>query len=111
MKGLLTKAFVLKLAFDVALHSEDAEHAARKLQPIQQGLGAKRGMEVVAHLCNLLYSDGYAILKLDATNGFQEIKRASLHEAVSRRCPSLLPLFQKYYTKESLCFFNMEVRS
>jgi hypothetical protein len=45
---------------------------------------------------------------MDATNGFQEIKRASMHRAVLRRCPSLLSLFQKYYTKESLCFFNME---
>jgi hypothetical protein len=65
-------------------------------------------MEVIAHVCSALYEQGYAILKLDATNGFQEIKRASLHRAVLRRCPSLLSLFKKYYSKESLCFFNLE---
>lgn len=101
-------SLILKLAFDLALHSPAAVKAAQALQPIQQGVGAPRGMEVIAHVCNLLYSEGYAILKMDATNGFQEIKRSSLHRAVHRRCPSLLSLFQKYYTKESTCFFNLE---
>jgi hypothetical protein len=59
-------------------------------------------------MCNILYAEGYAILKVDATNGFQEIKRSSLHRAVANRCSSLLSLFTKYYTKESMCFFNME---
>jgi hypothetical protein len=98
----------LKLAFDLALHSPAAQAAAKLLRPIQQGVGAPRGMEVIAHVCSALYEQGYAILKLDATNGFQEIKRASLHRAVLRRCPSLLSLFKKYYSKESLCFFNQE---
>jgi hypothetical protein len=101
-------SLILKLAFDLALHSPAAQAAAKVLRPIQQGVGAPRGMEVIAHVCTALYDQGYAILKMDATNGFQEIKRASMHRAVLRRCPSLLSLFQKYYTKESLCFFNME---
>jgi Reverse transcriptase (RNA-dependent DNA polymerase) len=98
----------LKLAFDLALHSPAAQAAAKALRPIQQGVGAPRGMEVIAHVCTALYEQGFAILKMDATNGFQEIKRSSMHRAVLRRCPSLLSLFKKYYTKESLCFFNME---
>ena len=89
-------------------HSPDAQAAAFNLQPIQQGVGAPRGMEVISHVCSALYAKGYAILKLDATNGFQEIKRSSLHQAVLRRCPSLLSLFQKYYSKESCCFFDLE---
>ena len=96
----------LKLAFDFALHSPPAREAAKALQPIQQGIGAKRGMEVMAHVCSALYGDGYAILKLDASNGFQEVKRASMHRAMFQRCPSLLSLFQKYYTKNSICFFE-----
>ena len=114
-KGLLPRerpinqgSLLLKLAFDLALHSPEAILAAESLKPIQQGVGAKRGMEMIAHVCNALYSEGYAILKMDATNGFQEIKRSSLHRAVMKRCPSLLSLFKKYYTKESTCFFNME---
>ncbi len=98
----------LKLAFNLALHSPAAQEAAKALRPIQQGVGAPRGMEVIAHVCSALYEQGFAILKMDATNGFQEIKRASLHRAVLRRCPSLLSLFKKYYTKESICFFDME---
>ena len=31
-----------------------------------------------------------------------------LHQTVADRCPSLLPLFQKFYSKESLCFFNLD---
>jgi hypothetical protein len=66
-------------------------------------------MEVIAHTATATYSSGkYAILKLDATNGFQEIKRSSLHEAVWRRCPQLYPLFRKFYTKEAVCFFDAE---
>ena len=101
-------SLILKLAFDLALHSPAAQAATKELEPIQQGVGAKRGMEVIAHVCNALYSEGYAILKMDATNGFQEIKRSSLHRAVWGHCPSLLSLFKKYYTKESTCFFNLE---
>ena len=101
-------SLILKLAFELALHSPEAQAVAKALEPIQQGVGAKRGMEMIAHVCNALYSEGYAILKMDATNGFQEIKRSSLHHAVARKCPSLLSLFKKYYTKEATCFFNME---
>jgi len=98
----------LSLAFDFALHSKPALQAQKALTPIQQGIGAKRGMEVIAHVANALYEEGsYAILKMDATNGFQNIKRSMLHRAVRRRCPSLLSLFQRFYTKESMCFFRM----
>ena len=83
-------SLILKLAFELALHSPKAQTVAKALEPIQQGVGAKRGMEMIAHVCNALYSEGYAILKMDATNGFQEIKRSSLHHAVERKCPSLL---------------------
>ena len=65
-------------------------------------------MELIAHTCNAKYIEGYAILKLDSTNGFQEIRRSQMHRAILDRCPSLLNLFQRYYTKESVCFFNMD---
>ena len=85
----------LKLAFDLALRSREAQEAAKSLEPIQQGVGSERGMELIAHSCTAFYTKGYAILKKDATNGFQEIKRAKMHRAIERRCPSLLGLFQK----------------
>jgi len=99
----------LSLAFDFALHSKPAIQAQNALRPIQQGIGAKRGMEMIAHVADALYGEGhYAILKMDASNGFQNIKRSMLHRAVHKRCPSLLSLFQRYYTKESTCFFDLD---
>jgi hypothetical protein len=96
----------LKIAFDLALRSKAAQKAAESLLPIQQGLGSKRGMELISHACSAFYKEGYAILKKDATNGFQEISRAKMHRAVERRCPSLLRLFQKYYHDESIGLYN-----
>jgi hypothetical protein len=45
---------LLKLAFDLALRSDQAQEAVERLLPIQQGIGAKRGMELIAHTCNAL---------------------------------------------------------
>lgn len=98
---------ILKLVFDLALHSPGAIGALADCSPIQMGVGAKRGMELIGHLTRILYDKGYAIVKLDASNGFQEITRASMHRAVQKRCPSLLKLFQKFYTKDSACFFDL----
>ena len=99
---------ILQLAFGLALSSDPAQKAMERLKPIQQGVGSERGMELIAHSCSAFYREGnFAILKLDATNGFQELKRASLHQKVLKRCPSLLRLFQKYYTTESMCFYAM----
>jgi hypothetical protein len=44
------RLLLLKLAFDLALHSPPAQEAAKELRPIQQGLGAPRGMEMIAHV-------------------------------------------------------------
>jgi hypothetical protein len=99
-------SLLLKLSFDIALRSHDGKEAAKKLLPVQQGIGAKRGMEMIAHVASSCFSKGFAILKLDASNGFQEIKRSKLHTSMQQRCPSLLKMFQKYYTKESMCFFE-----
>ena len=63
-------------------------------------------MELIAHSCTAFYKKGYAILKKDATNGFQEIKRAKLPRAIERRCPSLLGFFQKYYHHASVDLYN-----
>ena len=105
-------SMVLQMAFGLALSSDPAKKAMHELRPTQQGVGAERGMELIAHSCSAHYQEGnFAILKLDATNGFQELKRASLHQKVLQRCPSLLCLFQKYYTAESMCFYSMVGRA
>ena len=96
----------LKLAFDLALRSRQAQDAVKELLPIQQGVGAPRGMELISHACSSFYKQGYAVLKMDATNGFQELQRAKMHRAVERRCPSLMSLFQKYYYHDSIGLYN-----
>ena len=96
----------LKLAFDLALRSRAAQEAVKDLLPIQQGVGSPRGMELIAHSCSAFYKKGYAILKMDATNGFQEVQRAKMHLAIERRCPSLMSLFQKYYYHDSIGLCN-----
>ena len=65
-----------------------------------------RGMELISHACSSFYKEGYAILKLDATNGFQELQRTKMHRAVEKRCPSLMSLFQKYYYHDSIGLYN-----
>jgi len=43
-------------------------------------------MELIAHSCSAFYQEGhFAVLKLDATNGFQE--RARLHQKVLQTLP------------------------
>ena len=44
----------------------------RERERERQGVGAKRGMEVIAHLCTSLYQDGFAMVKLDATTVFKK---------------------------------------
>lgn len=71
----------------------------KELLPI---LGSKIGMEIIAHSVAAYYKKGYAILKMDATNGFQEVLHAKMHRAVERRCPS-----QKYYSGESIGLYTV----
>ena len=53
---------------------------------------------MIAHSCTAFYQKGYAVLKQDATNGFEETKRAKMHWAIERRCPFLLRSFSKSIT-------------
>jgi hypothetical protein len=47
------------------------------------------------------------ILKTDFRNGFNEISRQAVLDAVQTRCPELTSLFNLFYTCESACIFSV----
>ena len=55
---------LLKWGFQLPLQSPQAQEAMDKLSPIQMGLGAIHGTEVVGHLFRSLYEQQYAICTL-----------------------------------------------
>ena len=79
---------LLKLVFQFALRSQPAQTALKKMYPTQLGVGAKRGVEIMAHLATAARRGGYAILKHDARNGFNELCRAAAHRAMKKKFPT-----------------------
>lgn len=57
-----------------------------------------------------LWRKNYAILGIDIENGFNAMLRQAMLEAVDKRCPSLTPLFNLFYARDSLCFFIVDGR-
>jgi hypothetical protein len=79
------------------MKSEEYSAAALMLQPIQLGLGAKFGMNRLAHTAQDYYSQGYSIGETDAENAFNSASRQRMLEAVMRECPSWTRLFWMGY--------------
>jgi hypothetical protein len=73
---------------------------------LQLGM-AKRGAEAYCHSLRALWENGFAILKTDFRNGFNEISRQAVLNAVQTRCPELTSLFNLFYTCESACLFSV----
>ena len=98
---------VLKWSFKVCLRTEEARVAIEQLRPIQMGLSAERGTEVVGHLFRALYEQGYIICTTDFSNGFNAFLRQSMLDAVHRRCPALTGVFNLFYALDSPCLFKV----
>ena len=103
---------LLKWSFKCALRAPAPQDAAKKMEHIQLGLGAERGVERVAHLFTALWHKLYAVLGIDFENGFNALLRQAMLHAVHKRCPQLTSLFNLFYARDSLCFFTVggEVR-
>ena len=99
---------LLKWSFKCALRDQAPQDAAKKMEHIQLGLGAGRGVERVAHLFTALWNKLYAHLGIDFENGFNDLSRQAMLHAVQKRCPQLTPLFNLFYARDSLCFFTVE---
>ena len=97
----------LKWALQLAVRSPAARGAARAMEPLQSGL-AKRGPEAFCHSLRALREQGYAILKTDFINGFNELSRQAVLDAVQERCPQLTSLFNLFYTTDGACFYTVD---
>jgi hypothetical protein len=86
-----------KIPTGVAMKSEEYTAAACALQPIQLGLGAKFGMNRLAHTAQDYYSQGFSLGETDAENAFNSASRQKMLEAVVRNCPSWTRLFWMGY--------------
>ena len=62
----------------------------------------------MAHLFTALWNKGYAILGIDFENGFNAMLRQAMLDAVHKRCSMLTPLVNKFYARDSLCFFVVD---
>jgi hypothetical protein len=98
----------LKWAFKLAVTDDAVVTAICGLQPVQQGLSAKRGVEVVAHLFRALYEKGYLICTTDYSNGFNAFMRQAMLCAVNSECPALNSLFNTFYALDSVCLFKLD---
>ena len=92
---------ILKWPMKLALKSPQAHDAISELAPIQQGMKAKHGMEVVPHLFRAMYGKNNIILTTDFSNGFNAFRRQAMLDAVQKRCPALTKLFNQFYGLES----------
>ncbi len=86
--------------------SPEARKAMEKFTLLQLGM-AKRGAEAYCHSLCALWENGFAILKTDFRNGFNEISRQAVLDAVQTRCPELTSRFNLFYTCESSFLFSV----
>ena len=72
----------LKWGFQLLLETEEAEAAVEKMRPMQMGLGATNGVEVVAHLFRSQFERGHVVCTTDFSNGFNAFLRQAMLDAV-----------------------------
>ena len=102
---------ILKWAFKLAIMTKQARDAIVKLAPIQMGLKAAHGVEVVGHLFRSIWELGHVIITTDYSNGFNAFERQAMLDAVNKKCPGLNALFSKYYALDSMCFFRTDAET
>lgn len=83
------------------------------LEPLQYGVCTKGGCEVLATIAQLTHDEGmvgtqpvneiYNVqMGLDLPNGFNNMRRAPMFDAILKMCPQLLRTFHAYYQYPSL---------
>jgi hypothetical protein len=90
-------ALLWKAATQVAIMHPEYDRAAKAMQPLQLGLGAKFGMSRMALSAQDYYAQGYSIGEVDADNGFNSASRQAMLEAMLRECPHMARLFWMGY--------------
>ena len=83
LRPINSGSVLLKGIFKAAAKSDSGARVKREIEPIQCGIGQKGGPAVVAMTARLAANTGrYSIIKEDATNGFNALKRQAVFDAV-----------------------------
>ena len=99
---------LLQWGFKCALYSKPAVRAAKAVQQVQMGLGVKHGVAKTHHLFTALWHERFVNLGVDFTNGFNELLRQSMLDAIQKRVPELTGIFNLYYARDSPCYFTID---
>jgi hypothetical protein len=83
----------------------------KKMEPIQLGVGASRGVERVHHWAAQKFTSGCPILPIDASNGFNATSREKILQASSRIDTLFNRAMTKYYGLSSIAFLGQEAET
>ena len=106
--GEVLRRLTSKLASSAVRHT-----AVEHLSPLQVGVGIKNGTEAIIHAVNnLLSNEEYCrnnvLLKVDLSNAFNRISRATIFQEVQNICPLLSPWVEYCYSTSPLLFVENE---
>ena len=89
------------------------------LKPVQLGICAGSGCQIATKALQAAYDQGLCLSTIDIQNAFNTIPRTVIVEAITAKCPRLLPLFHSIYGHASeirhsngqlLCYNHTGVR-
>ena len=94
-----------RLVAKFALAQPAVKRAVKAMAPLQIGVGVRGAADLVPQGLQAIVSDlhqsdpsgSWAVLKVDLKNAFNCIWRSKVQEALTNRCPELLPWFHSCY--------------
>ena len=106
--GEVLRRLTSKLASSAVRHT-----AVEHLSHLQVGVGIKNGTEAIIHAVNnLLSNEEYCrnnvLLKVDLSNAFNCISRATIFQEVQNICPFFSPWVEYCYSTSPLLFVENE---
>ena len=97
-----------KWGLSLVLRAPQVMAALKKMANLQLGIGYKRGIELAIHLTRAYMEHGLALLSMDISNAFNEVRRWAMFREVNELCPCLNPYAEAFYRTQSLCFYWVE---
>jgi len=90
--------------------------AVEHLSPLQVGVGIKIGTEAIIHAVNILLGNvenrrNNVLIKVDLSNAFNRISRATIFHEVQNIFPLLFPWVEYCYSSSPLLFENETILS
>jgi len=96
---------LLKSALRMATRTASCKKAIKACQPQQFGAGVQGGTEIVSHAVRAMHEKGYAILTIDAINGFNALKRQAMLDAVANKWQPGVKVINAFYGLDTPAFF------